>query len=264
MSAKTELIEGKEQLKIFDFMYFLGFENVIIDNGWYKGFLRRSEISAPFYINEEPDNIPPYNPALSFALIDYVAEVKWPVNYGKRQEILQAKFNRIMQLVPKSNFIVPLRSVEDGSDEAPDMDVNDSAAKPTDVPVNTAAAQQSTEDADTAAADAQKKNRRIQLPVVQINGKNMLPVYTDIFEYSQEFGNSNFKPIRADFKGINRFIANYSGMVINPQGAGMVIERRPSAQTADGKTAAKAPAAKAAAKPESDSANVINLNARRK
>ena len=263
MSAKTELIQGKEQLKIFDFMYFLGFENVIVDNGWYKGFLRRSEISAPFYINEEPDKIPPYNPALSFALIDYVAEVKWPVNYGKRQDILKAKFNRIMQLVPKSNFIIPLRALEDGSDDAPDMNVDESEAKQADVPVNTAAAQQSTEDADTATAEAQKKNRRIQLPVVQINGKNMLPVYTDIFEYSKEFGKSNFRPIRADFKGINRFIANYNGMVINPQGAGMVIERRPSAQAPNGQPAAKAPAAKAAAKPESDSGNVIDLSSRR-
>ena len=143
------------------------------------------------------------------------------------------------------------------------MNVDESDAKQADVPVNTAAAQQSTEDADTATAEAQKKNRRIQLPVVQINGKNMLPVYTDIFEYSKEFGKSNFKPIRADFKGINRFIANYNGMVINPQGAGMVIERRPSAQAPNGQPAAKAPAAKAAAKPESDSGNVIDLSSRR-
>ena len=268
MSAKTELIEGKEQLKIFDFMYFLGFENVIVDNGWYKGFLRRSEISAPFYINEDPEKIPPYNPALSFALIDYVAEVKWPVNYGKRQDILKAKFNRIMQLVPKSNFIVPLRSIDEASEEAPDMSESESTAKPADVPENTAAAQQSTEDADTVAAEAQKKNRRIQLPVVQINGKNMLPVYTDIFEYSKEFGKSTFKPIRADFKGINRFIANYNGMVINPQGAGMVIERRPGAQAPNGQPAAKADAPtasiKTAPKPQADSSNVIDLSARRK
>lgn len=274
MSADTEMPDGKVQLKIFDFMYFLGLENVIIDNGWYKGFLRRSEISAPFYINEDPEKIPPYNPALSFALIDYVAEVKWPVNYGKRQEILQGKFNRIMQLVPKSTFIIPLRTLDPASmnDENP-YQHDDSAAS--DVPANTAAANQATEDAEAATADAQKNNNRIQIPVININNKNMLPVFTDIFEYSKSFGDSAFKPIRADFKGVNRFMPNYNGIIINPKGQGMVIEKRDSAQAAP-QTPGAAPAGNRASAPKDaekapaaepqnkDDSNVISLNGRKK
>ncbi|ETP72847.1 hypothetical protein UYO_1081 [Lachnospiraceae bacterium JC7] len=262
MSVNTERPDGKIQLKIFDFMYFLGLENVIVDNGWYKGFLRRSEISAPFYINEDPEKIPPYNPALSFALIDYVAEIKWPVNYGKRQEILQGKFNRIMQLVPKSTFIVPLRTIEAGEPENPYETENDSA-KPSDVPASTDAANQATEDAEAAAENAQKQNHRIQLPVISINNKNMLPVFTDIFEFSKSFGDTPFKPIRADFKGVNRFIGNYNGIIINPKGQGMVIERREAPQTAEAPQAAKpAPEAPAAGNGEEGS-NVISLNSRR-
>ncbi len=260
MSVNAERPDGKIQLKIFDFMYFLGLENVIVDNGWYKGFLRRSEISAPFYINEDPEKIPPYNPALSFALIDYVAEIKWPVNYGKRQEILQGKFNRIMQLVPKSTFIVPLRTIEAGEPENP-YETEDNSAKPSDVPTNTDAANQATEDAEAAAANAQKQNHRIQLPVISINNKNMLPVFTDIFEYSKSFGDTPFKPIRADFKGVNRFIGNYNGIIINPKGQGMVIERREAPQAAEAAAAtAQAPAADTENKADS---NVISLNSRR-
>lgn len=260
MSVNAERPDGKIQLKIFDFMYFLGLENVIVDNGWYKGFLRRSEISAPFYINEDPEKIPPYNPALSFALIDYVAEIKWPVNYGKRQEILQGKFNRIMQLVPKSTFIVPLRTIEAGEPENP-YETEDNSAKPSDVPTNTDAANQATEDAEAAAANAQKQNHRIQLPVISINNKNMLPVFTDIFEYSKSFGDTPFKPIRADFKGVNRFIGNYNGIIINPKGQGMVIERREAPQAA---AAAAAPAQAPAADTENKAdSNVISLNSRR-
>ncbi|WP_036610089.1 SseB family protein [Oribacterium sp. P6A1] len=260
MSVNTERPDGKIQLKIFDFMYFLGLENVIVDNGWYKGFLRRSEISAPFYINEDPEKIPPYNPALSFALIDYVAEIKWPVNYGKRQEILQGKFNRIMQLVPKSTFIVPLRTLEAGETENP-YEAEEDSAKPSDVPSNTEAANQATEDADSAAENAQKQNHRIQLPVISINNKNMLPVFTDIFEYSKSFGNTPFKPIRADFKGVNRFIGNYNGIIINPKGQGMVIERREAPQANEAaKTAPQAPAAEAN---DGADSNVISLNSRR-
>ncbi len=264
MSVNAERPDGKVQLKIFDFMYFLGLENVIVDNGWYKGFLRRSEISAPFYINEDPEKIPPYNPALSFALIDYVAEIKWPVNYGKRQEILQGKFNRIMQLVPKSTFIIPLRALDASStnDDNP-YEHDDSASS--DVPENTAAANQATEDAEAAAADAQKNNNRIQLPVININNKNMLPVFTDIFEYSKSFGDSAFKPIRADFKGVNRFIGNYNGIIINPKGQGMVIERREAPQPVEVAQAPvkSAPEAPAAGTDGEESSNVISLNSRR-
>lgn len=243
MSANTERPDGKVQMKIFDFMFFLGIENIIVDNGWYKGFLRRSEISAPFYINEDPEKIPPYNPALSFALIDYVGEIKWPVNYGKRQEILKGKFNRIMQLVPKSTFIIPMRSLEvtDGNpDDASDENTNNNQS---DVPVNPAAATQATEDADSATAAATQKNHRIQIPVIRINDKNMLPVFTDIFEFSKKFANTPFKPIRADFKGVNRFMPNYNGMVINPNGAGMVIERREAPAQAPTQNQAPAQAA---------------------
>ncbi len=276
MSADSERPDGKIQLKIFDFMFFLGLENVIVDNGWYKGFLRRSEISAPFYINEDPAKIPPYNPALSFALIDYVAEVKWPVNYGKRQEILQGKFNRIMQLVPKSTFIIPMRSLEETDSVQPEDEHEDDSVSHSDVP-SAAAATQVTEDADTAAATASQKNHRIQLPVMRINEKNMLPVFTDIFEYSKKFGNTDFKPIRADFKSVNRFIPNYNGMILNPQGAGMVIERRDSAAQSAAQAAAQAakgsqapnvkPAAPAQSAPEASdntaSSNVIDLSSRR-
>ena len=245
MSANTERPDGKIQMKIFDFMFFLGIENIIVDNGWYKGFLRRSEISAPFYINEDPEKIPPYNPALSFALIDYVGEIKWPVNYGKRQEILKGKFNRIMQLVPKSTFIIPMRSLDETAGNPEDAADENTTGDQSDVPVNPAAATQATEDADSAQAAATQKNHRIQIPVMRINDKNMLPVYTDIFEFSKKFANTPFKPVRADFKGVNRFMPNYNGMVLNPQGAGMVIERREApaqtpaaaAQTPDGKTA---------------------------
>ncbi|SFG49196.1 SseB family protein [Oribacterium sp. WCC10] len=275
MSVNAERPDGKIQLKIFDFMFFLGLENVIVDNGWYKGFLRRSEISAPFYINEDPEKIPPYNPALSFALIDYVGEIKWPVNYGKRQEILQGKFNRIMQLVPKSTFIVPLRTEEEGKQAESNETTNDAPANPSDVPANTNAANEKTEDADTATADAQKNNHRVQLPVININGKNMLPVFTDIFEFSKNFGETNFRPIRADFKAVNRFMPNYSGIVINPQGQGMVIERRqaPAAPQGQAPQAPQVPKAQTPAAPqpqapektpaEASDSNVISLNERR-
>ena len=224
MAAEPAQHDGKIQMKIFDYLFFLGAENIVIDNGWYKGFLRRSEISAPFYINEDPEKIPPYNPAISFALTDYVGELRWPVQYGKRKELLQAKFNSVMKLVPKGTYLLPFRNLDEDTANAGDQTANGAAAEQTATPTHDGMAE--TTDAATESAEAAKKNHRVQLPMVTLNGKNFMPVYTDIFEFSKKFANSGFRPTRADFQTISRFMGNYDGFIINPQGQAMVIERQ--------------------------------------
>lgn len=224
MAAEPAQLDGKIQMKIFDYLFFLGAENIVIDNGWYKGFLRRSEISAPFYINEDPEKIPPYNPAISFALTDYVGELRWPVQYGKRKELLQAKFNSVMKLVPKGTYLLPFRNLDEESANAGEPNAEDAAAEQTATPTHDGMAE--TTDAATESAEAAKKNHRVQLPMVTLNGKNFMPVYTDIFEFSKKFANSGFRPTRADFQTISRFMGNYDGFIINPQGQAMVIERQ--------------------------------------
>ena len=224
MAAEPAQQGGKIQMKIFDYLFFLGAENIVIDNGWYKGFLRRSEISAPFYINEDPEKIPPYNPAISFALTDYVGELRWPVQYGKRKELLQAKFNSVMKLVPKGTYLLPFRNLDEETANAGEQAAEDAAAEQTATPTHDGMAE--TTDAATESAEAAKKNHRVQLPMVTLNGKNFMPVYTDIFEFSKKFANSGFRPTRADFQTISRFMGNYDGFIINPQGQAMVIERQ--------------------------------------
>ena len=224
MAAEPAQLDGKIQMKIFDYLFFLGAENIVIDNGWYKGFLRRSEISAPFYINEDPEKIPPYNPAISFALTDYVGGLRWPVQYGKRKELLQAKFNSVMKLVPKGTYLLPFRNLDEESANAGEPNADGAAAEQTATPTHDGMAE--TTDAATESAEAAKKNHRVQLPMVTLNGKNFMPVYTDIFEFSKKFANSGFRPTRADFQTISRFMGNYDGFIINPQGQAMVIERQ--------------------------------------
>ena len=224
MAAEPAQLDGKIQMKIFDYLFFLGAENIVIDNGWYKGFLRRSEISAPFYINEDPEKIPPYNPAISFALTDYVGELRWPVQYGKRKELLQAKFNSVMKLVPKGTYLLPFRNLDEDAANAGDPNADGAAAEQPATPTHDGMAK--TTDAATESAEAAKKNHRVQLPMVTLNGKNFMPVYTDIFEFSKKFANSGFRPTRADFQTISRFMGNYDGFIINPQGQAMVIERQ--------------------------------------
>lgn len=241
MAAEPAQLDGKIQMKIFDYLFFLGAENIVIDNGWYKGFLRRSEISAPFYINEDPEKIPPYNPAISFALTDYVGELRWPVQYGKRKELLQAKFNSVMKLVPKGTYLLPFRNLDEDAANAGDPNADGAATEQPATPTHDGMAK--TTDAATESAEAAKKNHRVQLPMVTLNGKNFMPVYTDIFEFSKKFANSGFRPTRADFQTISRFMGNYDGFIINPQGQAMVIERQKNPNP--GQTPAQGTGAKA-------------------
>ena len=241
MAAEPAQLDGKIQMKIFDYLFFLGAENIVIDNGWYKGFLRRSEISAPFYINEDPEKIPPYNPAISFALTDYVGELRWPVQYGKRKELLQAKFNSVMKLVPKGTYLLPFRNLDEDAANAGAQAADGAAAEQPATPTHDGMAK--TTDAATESAEAAKKNHRVQLPMVTLNGKNFMPVYTDIFEFSKKFANSGFRPTRADFQTISRFMGNYDGFIINPQGQAMVIERQKNPNP--GQTPAQGTGAKA-------------------
>ena len=241
MAAEPAQLDGKIQMKIFDYLFFLGAENIVIDNGWYKGFLRRSEISAPFYINEDPEKIPPYNPAISFALTEYVGELRWPVQYGKRKELLQAKFNSVMKLVPKGTYLLPFRNLDEDAANAGDQAADGAATEQTATPTHDGMAE--TTDAATESAEAAKKNHRVQLPMVTLNGKNFMPVYTDIFEFSKKFANSGFRPTRADFQTISRFMGNYDGFIINPQGQAMVIERQKNPNP--GQTPAQGTGAKA-------------------
>ena len=218
------------QMKFFDYLYFMGAENIMIDNGWYKGFVKRSEISAPFYINNpEPEKIPPYNPGLNFVLTDYIEELRWHVKYEKRDAILRQKFQRIMSMIPKANFIMPVRNIpaEEGN-------------------------------------SGENAENRIQIPMVRLNDKNLLPVFSDMFEFSKKFANTDYKPTRASFQSLEKFMPNYDGFIVNPNGQGLVVEKRPKpengtpseqAQPASDSTQAAAPA-----EAEKEASNVIKMS----
>ena len=70
----------KKPISFFDYLYYLGMENVVVDNGWYKAFIHRSEISAPpTSFMPDPAKVPPASPELAFAMCDFIEEARWQV-----------------------------------------------------------------------------------------------------------------------------------------------------------------------------------------
>lgn len=186
---------GARPIAFFDYLYYIGVENVVIDNGWYKGVVKRSEISAPMDWNSDPKKTPPSNPALAFAMTDYVSENRWPVKYEKRAEILQKKTDRMMLLIPKGRYIVPSRVVDVDPAAAPEV-----------------------------GPDGQKPTKQVQFPAVKVGEKMYLPLFTDLFEYTKKFGKTDMKPVGFEYRNLLRFVTGgIEGLIINPNGQGIVI-----------------------------------------
>ncbi len=228
---------GAHPIALFDYLYYLGAENIVVDNGWYKGVVKRSEMSAPMDWNQDPKKTPPSNPALAFAMTDYVSEMRWPVKYEKRQEIVQKKNQRMMALIPKGRYIVP--------------------SKVADV---------TKEQAEAMGQDPSKVQKQVQFPAVKIGDKMYLPIFTDLFEYSKKFGKSDMKPVGFEYQNLMRLVnGGMAGIVINPNGQGIIVPRvkpapKPAASTESGalkeagtaQTAVAEPAAEAVAEPAAE------------
>ena len=109
VKVENEDMPAANRKGFFDFLYYLGIENLLIDNGAYRARFKRSEIvAAPFDLTGNEENSP-VNPALSFAMLDFLTEVTWPGNYEKRQEVLHANEVRLLSLLRASKLIIPMQ-----------------------------------------------------------------------------------------------------------------------------------------------------------
>lgn len=180
----------------FDFLYYIGIDNLIVDNGAYRARFKRNEIVAnPFDWGEQSKDPAPVNPTLNFALLDFVGEMKWPVKYEKRQEVLQAKEMRMLSQIRAARFIVPMQH------EGPAEVGEKGQIKLT-------------------------KDTKIKFLVMKTaDGKQFLPIYTDGMEFRKfpKLGEWNVGVFA--YQDILKFIQDKDGIRINPEGVGIVIPR---------------------------------------
>ena len=180
----------------FDFLYYLGIENIIVDNGAYRARFKRTEImAAPFEWNQKEKTAPPTNPALNFALLDFVGELKWPVKYEKRPEVLAAKEMRMLSLLRASRFMVPMQH------EGPAEVGEDGQIKLT-------------------------KDSKLKFLVMKTaDDKQFLPIYTDAMEFGKFPKRGEWNVGVFAYRDILKFIQDKDGIRINPEGVGIVIPR---------------------------------------
>ncbi len=193
--ADNEAESAKDRRSFFDYLYYLGIEHFIVDNGYYRAHFKRGEIvAAPGDWGGSTDNSPK-NPALVFAMLDFLGEARWPVKYEKRQEVMKAKELRMAQMAQAATYIVPMQH------EGPVEVMEDGRFKFT-------------------------KDTKIRFPEIKTkNEKHFLPIFTDGIEFSKMFGKSEFRGAVFAFGDILRFVGDKDGVIINAGGEKIMIPR---------------------------------------
>ena len=98
-----------DKMSVFEFLYYLGMEHLLIDNGKFKTVVNRDDVLK--ITNRNPEyqlDKPIENPKLRYALIEFFQEVKWPVTYEKRDEVIHEKEERMLEELKKAKFLVPM------------------------------------------------------------------------------------------------------------------------------------------------------------
>ncbi len=195
--ADNEAESASERRTFFDYLYYLGIENFIVDNGYYRAHFKRNEIvAAPGDWGGAGDNSPK-NPALVFAILDFLGEARWPVKYEKREEVLRAKEMRMAAAAQAAKYIVPMQH------EGPVEVLDDGRFRFT-------------------------PETKIRFPEIKSpDEKHFLPVFTDGVEFSKMFRNneSEYRGAVFGFADILKFVGDKSGVIINPAGQKIMIPR---------------------------------------
>ncbi len=180
----------------FDFLYYIGVENLIVDNGAYRARFKRNEIvAAPGEWSSEDKKSAPINPALNFAILDFLQELRWPVKYEKRESVLKAKEMRMLGLIRSSRFIIPIQH------EGPAEIMEDGRLKFT-------------------------KDTKIKFLIMKTKDeKQFIPLYTDSFQFSRHPQAKDWNVGVFGYPDILKFVQDKDGININPEGQGLVMTK---------------------------------------
>ena len=132
-------------------------------------------------------------PALCYAMCDFLGEARWNVKYEKRAEILRQKEARMLDLIKKATYIVPIQH------EGPAEVVGENRLR-------------------------FNSETKIRFFILQDkNEKTFLPVFTDVQEYLKKFNTAEWEGAAFSFDQVKSFLDGRDGLVINPFGENVML-----------------------------------------
>lgn len=117
-AQRHRMVEVKEithcmmpnQLNFFIYLYIMGAEKLVVDNGQYRCEIKRFDIlPPPDYSNMPLASIPIFNPSLRFSILDFFSELRWRVNYQERVEVLKKKEDKMIEQICKGKYLIPMK-----------------------------------------------------------------------------------------------------------------------------------------------------------
>ncbi len=185
-------------LNFFGFLYYMGAERLLLDNGYYGARIERSQIVAPPNITGN-QSLPPNNPPLNFALCEFLSEIRWPVKYEKRDAILHEREARMWSLIRASQFIVPMQQ------EGPAEIVGDKLKLGSET--------------------------KLRFPMMTgPDGKTYLPIFTDGPEFARKFAHEGWNGAAFQWKDVLSLIRERDGLIVNPTTHKAVLTKERIAQ----------------------------------
>lgn len=98
------------RLSLFAWLYYLGMEKLLIDNGAYQLFVNRSDLlENPEEETGKPLEVPVVNPSLRYAMAEYLQEIRWHVSYSEREENVEAKRDQLKKELLQAKLLVPVK-----------------------------------------------------------------------------------------------------------------------------------------------------------
>lgn len=191
--ASLEDSELPGHINLFAWLYYLGMEKILVDNGGYKLLVKRADIlPPPDETQKSRMEVPVTNPPLRFAMADFLGEIRWRVSYAERQENIRVREERLMEELKGARLLVPVKSssLQQGSGVI-------------------------TMDKDTS----------LNFPKVEDNdGKSFLPLFTDWLDFQKAYHKEEWGAMVVSiYDGIT--IAGDDGIVVNPLGENLVLNQ---------------------------------------
>lgn len=190
LTVKTVTRENSEVtngMPLFAYFYYLGLEQIVIDNGVRGIMINRGEvIPAPDWSSVPQEQRPVMNPAVRFKLNCYLAQVRSGITYEGQKEHLELQEKDTIETMKQGVYIVPIKKEEVDSSEKPPISIG-----------------------------IMRDNQ----------GRGFLPLFTDWMEYHKIYDTKEWSAMLCTFQeGITVGYEN-DGTVINPLGENMTLTK---------------------------------------
>lgn len=185
---------------VFAYLYCLGMEKIMIDNGQYKVLVNRSEILPPPDFSKVPQvSVPIINPELRFAIINFFEELRWRVNYPQRVEVMKTKENKMIEEICKAKYLVPMK--------------------------HTGEVEKSGDNQITF----KEGGKMFFAKITNVEEVSFIPVFTDWTEFEKAYNKKEWNGAILSILDAIR-IGNGDGIAINPYGENLILNEKNMAE----------------------------------